>query len=291
MNNFVIVTDSSSNITEELLKEYDIKMLPYIITIDGEDFLCYEEGMDFEASVKNLYDSIKGGAKVTTTLINGERFCDFVEPYLKEGKDVLFLSMSSGVSGTYNAVSHACEELSLKYPDRKCVAIDTLAASLGEGLLVLRAAELKKDGKSLNEIVAIVNEEKKSIRQVFTVDDLKYLMNGGRISRLTAVVGTLLHIKPVLKGDQGKIVSHSKVKGRKKALDSLVEDFIRTAIEPEKQTVALTHFGAKEDAEYVAKRISESVKVKEFLIRDYDMCTGTYVGPGTVALFFLGNNG
>jgi len=288
--NFILITDSASNITEDLLKKYDIKMLPYIISVDGADMYCYEEDMDFEASSRELLSSMKNGAAIKTSLINGDRFRDFAEPYLKAGSDVMFISMSSGISGTYNSVANMCAELSLLYPQRKCLALDTQAASLGEGVLVLLAAKLRQEGKSIDEVFNSVEEEKKKLRQVFTVDDLGYLLRGGRISRLTAVVGTLLHVKPILCGENGKIVSCGKVKGRKKALDSLVEDYIKNSAGYKNEVIAIADFAAKEDAQYVADKIRESGYAGEFLMRTYDLCTCTYVGPGCVALFFRGKN-
>lgn len=290
MNEFVILTDSASNLTDDFLDEYEIGVLPYVIGVDGEELVCYEKGFNLSAESKKLLDKIYGGAKITTTLINGERFKEFVLPYLNAGKDVLYFCMSSGISGTFDAVYSAASALRREFPSRRIAVIDTLGASFGEGLQVLRAAKRKKEGKSFDEILSLAEEEKKTMRQVFTVNDLKYLMNGGRISRLVAVIGTLLNVKPVLKGKEGKIVSHSKVKGRKRALDALIQDFGTTAIEPELQTVAIAHFGAKEDAFFVAKRLKEEYGVKEVIVRDYDLCTGTYVGPGTVALFFQGKN-
>lgn len=284
--NFVIITDSASNLTEDILKKYDIKMLPYVINVDGEDVLCYEEGVDYESLAKEFYDKMRGGAKIKTSLINGERFIEFVEPYLKDGSDVLFLGLSSGVSGTFNSVNNACAELSEKYPERKCMAADTLAAGFGEGLLVLEAVKMRDKGLKIEKVKENILAKRMKLKQVFTVDSLEYLMKGGRISKLTAVVGTLLQIKPLLKGnDEGKIISYGRVKGKKRALDALVKEYIETADEKQNQVIAIAHCDCLEDADYVANKIKENSKA-EIIVKSYDMCTGSYVGPGTVALFF-----
>lgn len=288
---FVLITDSASNLTDDLLKEFDVRMLPYVITVNGEEMYCYEDGMDIDEFSKKLCSEINGGAEIKTSLINGERFRDFVECYLKNGEDVLFISLSSGVSGTYNSVKIMAEELCREYPDRKCYVIDSKAASLGEGLLVLEAARLRGEGKDIDEVKTFVEKRRSELRQVFTVDDLGFLVRGGRISRLTAVVGSLLHIKPLLKGDDGKIVSYGKVKGRKKALDALIDDFKSNSVGRKNDLIAIAHFCAGEDAEYVASGLREKCGYKgEILIRSYDICTSCYVGPGTIALFFNGEN-
>ncbi len=287
--NFVIVTDSASNLTEDLLKEYDIKMLPYIVDIDGVEVYCYEEGMDYESSSKDFYDKMRAGVKIKTTLINGERFRNFVEPYVKDGSDVLFVSLSSGVSGTYSSTEKVCKDLMLEYPERKCYAIDSLAASFGEGLLVMEAAHLRDEGIGINEVRDILDTRKMKLRQIFTVEDLEYLMRGGRISRITAVVGSILQIKPILKGnEEGKIVSYLKVKGKKRALETMAREFADTAVCPEEQVIAIAHCDCMEDAQALADKIRALSPVKDILIRGYDFCTGAHAGPGTVALFFWG---
>lgn len=287
--NFVIVTDSASNLTEDLLKKYDIKMLPYIVDIDGVEVYCYEEGMDYEASSKDFYNKMRAGVKIKTTLINGERFRDFVEPYLKDGSDVLFISLSSGVSGTYSSVEKVCKDLMLEYSERKCYAIDSLAASFGEGLLAMEAAHLRDEGIGINEVRDILDTRKMKMRQIFTVEDLEYLMRGGRISRITAVVGSILQIKPLLKGnEEGKIVSYLKVKGKKRALETMAREFVDTAVRPEEQVIAIAHCDCIEDAQALADKIRALSPVKDILIKGYDFCTGAHVGPGTVALFFWG---
>lgn len=286
---FIIICDSSCNLTEDLLEKYDIKIIPYIINVDGKDVPCYEKGISLEKKVKELSEKMKNGAKILTSLVNGERFQEAAEPYLKEGKDVLFISLSSGISGTFVSANNACKKLMKKYPERKCYAVDSLAASLGEGLLAIEAANLRDQGKSVDEVKAAIDASKKDVRQIFTVDDLKNLLAGGRISRLTATVGTLLQIKPLLKGnEEGKIVSYGKVKGMKKALRSLAEEFAATVKNPKDQVVAIAHFCAEENAKWLAETIKAMTGVKDVIISYYDMCTGVHVGIGTVALFYKG---
>ncbi len=289
-NDFIIITDSASNLTYDILKIYDIKMISYIIEVDGKETYCYNEEIDFEILAKDYYDKMRNDVVIKTSLVNGERFADKAEPYLKEGKDVLFISLSSGVSGTFNSVNNKCAELKEKYPERECIAFDSMGASLGEGLLAIKAAELRKDGLNILETVEELKISRGKLRQIFTVDDLKYLMKGGRISKLTAVVGSLLNIKPLLKGnEQGQIVSYGKIKGKKRALETLAKECAETIVNAEEQTIAISHCDSLSDAEYLAEKIKELSPVKNVLIRSYDMCTGAYVGPGTVALFFWGD--
>lgn len=288
---FALITDSSSNVSEEELKEYDIKMLSYTIIVDGEEKPCYTEGMDLDERSGQLYDYMKSGGNAKTSLVNGESFKEFVLPFLNEGKDVLFLSLSSGVSGTYNAVNNACRELAEAFPERKIYCVDTHAAGLGEGLLVLRAGELRKEGKSIDEVYSAIEEEKKNVRQVFMVDDLGYLQRGGRISRLTAAIGSILHIKPILKGENGKIVMFDKARGVRRALDTLVKDFAEKAKNFSNKVIAVTYFGVKEQAEYLISKLRDECHyMGEIIVRAWDICTSVYVGPGAVALFFVGDN-
>lgn len=284
---FIIVTDSASNLTEDLVKEHNLVMLSNTLTIDGEDIACYQEGVDSEAIAKSVYDRMRLGAQTKTTLINGYSFTVAVEPYIRQGQNVLFVGLSSGVSGTYNAICKACEELSEKYPERTIRALDTLAAGLGEGLIVLEVARLRSEGKDINETYEIMSKKRETLKQIFTVDDLEFLMRGGRISRLTAAVGKILNIKPLLKGNEsGKIVSYAKVKGRRRALNALAKEFAETAVNPQEQTIAVTHGDCLEDAEYLIQKLKETSEIKDIILRTYDICTGSYVGPGTVALFF-----
>lgn len=288
---YEIFTDSSSNLTDDLLSLHQIHMISYTLDFDGRDFLCYEKNRNHEEIGRQFYGAMRNGKTATSSLINSSLFIEHFEPFLKQGKDILFISISSGISGTYQAALLAANELSEKYPLRQVIVLDSLAASLGEGLLVLELAKLRKEGKSLSEVTDYFYESRATLNQYFTVDDLTYLKKGGRISRIEATLGNLLSIKPLLRGNaDGKIVFWGKARTRKKALDSIVELVQNRITNPEKQTIALSHCDAPEEAGYLAEKIKELCHVKEVLVRYYDFCTGSHVGPGTIAVFFHGKH-
>ncbi len=286
---YEIVTDSASNLTRDLLEKYNIHMISYHVSIDGEDYDCYDPDRDYAAAGKEFYDKMRNGAKVSTSLVNTARFTDFFTPMLEAGKDIIFVGISSGLSGTVQAAKIAADTLEEDFPGRKVIVIDSMGASLGEGLLVIELSKLRGQGVSVEEAAAWYEAHKMDMNHVFTVDDLKYLQRGGRISAASAIVGSILSIKPVLQADDnGKIIAFSKMRGRKKALKEVAEQTIRHIVEPENQTIAIAHCDAPEDAEYIASLVRETCPVQDIIIRYYDICTGTHVGPGTVAIFFMG---
>jgi DegV family protein with EDD domain len=209
---------------------------------------------------------------------------------LEEGMDILYIGFSSGLSGTYQAVSLALEELKEKYPERNIYSVDSLSAALGEGLLVRYAADLKEEGKSIEEVYKWVLENRLSLCHWFTVDDLFFLKRGGRVSATSAVLGTALSIKPVMHvDDEGHLIVMEKARGRKKALDALVAHMEETVTNPKDQIVYISHGDCLEDAEYVARIVKEKLQVKEVMVRILDPVIGAHSGPGTVALFFVGS--
>ncbi len=179
---YEIITDSASNLTKDLTDRYHIHVISYTVNIDGKDFLCYDENRDFDVTGKNFYDRMRKGAAVSTSLINSDNFTRYFEPFLAEGKDIVFVSISSGISGTSQAAKIAADDLNEKYPDRHIAVIDTLSASLAEGIWAIRIAELREQGSSIDEVLAYFEREKMNMNQIFTVGDLKYLKRGGRIS-------------------------------------------------------------------------------------------------------------
>ncbi|MBP5332511.1 MAG: DegV family protein [Lachnospiraceae bacterium] len=286
---YEIVTDSASNLTRDLLDRYDIHMISYHVSINGEDYDCYDPDRDYAQAGKDFYDKMRNGAKVSTSLVNTARFEDFFRPLLAEGSDVIFVGISSGLSGTVQAARIAAEDLEEEFPGRKVIVIDSMGASLGEGLLVIELSKLRSQGISIEDAAAWYEAHKMDMNHVFTVDDLKYLQRGGRISAAEAIVGSILSIKPVLQADDnGKIIAFTKMRGRKKALKEVADQTIKHIVEPENQTIAIAHCDAPEDAELVASLIREACPVQDIIIRYYDICTGTHVGPGTVAIFFMG---
>lgn len=285
---FVIITDSASNLIDEQLNQYNIKMIPYIVNIAGKEVSCYESGEDNDAKGKEFYDFIRQGGEVTTSLVNPDRFLACFEEYLQQGLDVVFIGISSGLSGTCQSAQIAAEQLSEEYPERKCLVIDSLAASLGEGIMAIKLSEYRAAGWELEAAVEDVVSNRLKMACIFSVADLKYLLKGGRVSTAVAKIGSVLNIKPMLyANNEGKISLNSAVRGRKKALDTIVKKYFDTVLEPENQIIGIAHCDCKEDAEYIAERIREGCSVKDIIINCYDRCTGAHVGPDAIALFYV----
>ena len=285
MNKYVIITDSSSDLTKEILSDTELALIQLDVLVEGE-----EPRANCDIDAKEFYDKLRGKKSATTSAVNIDAFLAVFEPYLKDGTDVLYLGFSSGLSGTYNAGLVAAKELAEKYPERKIYAVDTLAASLGQGLLVDYAVKLKNDGADIETVRDFVEENKLKLCHWFTVDDLFFLKRGGRVSAATAVVGSMLSIKPVLHvDDMGRLINVGKARGRKAAIDALFDKMKETAIEPENQTVFISHGDAIEDAEYLAGRIREELGVKEIKIGYVGPVIGAHAGPGVLALFFIGS--
>ncbi len=286
MSNYKIVTDSTSDLSVQLIDELELHVIPMLFTVDGKDYLNTPD--ERELSSHDFYNLLRAGKTSTTTQINSEIFKDEVRPYLEQDLDVLYLGFSSGLSSTFNSVRIATAELKEEFPERKLVVVDTLAASLGEGLLVYHAAMRKKEGLSLDETAAWVEENKLHLAHWFTVDDLNHLKRGGRVSGAAAFVGTMLNIKPVLHvDDEGHLIPVDKVRGRRKSLEELVAHMEKTAIKPSEQTVFISHGDALDDAKYVEKLVRERLGVQTVYINPIGPVIGTHSGPGTIALFFL----
>lgn len=285
--NYVIVTDSTANLTTDMIEEYGIEVLSLNYYVDGNEIKGYEKGK--EQDLAAFYHMMREQKEITTSLPSMEEAEEVFEKILGSGKDALYIGFSSGLSGTFQSVSLVAEQVLGKYPDRKVISIDSLAAALGEGLLVHYAVQNQQKGMTLEENAQWVKEHIQNLCHWFTVDDLFFLKRGGRISAATAVVGSVLSIKPVLHVDcEGHLIAKGKVRGRKKALDSLVQHMEETVVDSKEQLVCISHGDCLEDAEYVAGRIKEKFGVKEVLIHILDPVIGAHAGPGTVALFYLG---
>ena len=288
---YEIMTDSSSNLTRDLLDKYRIKMISYISSINGDEFPCFDPLRDEAEAAHKFYDALREGSDVRTTLINTSRFTDFFEPALKEEKDIIYICMSGGLSGTEQATRIAAEDLMEEYPGRKIIVIDSLSASLGEGLLVLKLSRLRAMGATIEEAAGYYERKKLKMNHIFTVGDLKYLKKGGRITAAEALIGNLLSIKPILKAnDEGKIVIHDKVRSRRRALDYLVDMTKARIVRPSTQILGIAHCDAPVEADYIATRLKKELPLQDVIVRYYDLCTGSHVGPGTIALFFMGEN-
>lgn len=286
MSDYKIITDSTTDLSVDLVKELDLHIIPMLFTVDGKDYWNTPDEKDL--SSHEFYELLRSGKNSTTTQINIEYFKDQVSPYLSQGLDILYLCFSSGLSSSYNSVMIASEELREEFPDRKIVIVDSLSASMGEGLLAYHTAMRKKQGMSIDELSSWIEENKLHLAHWFTVDDLNHLKKGGRVSAAAALVGTMLNIKPVLHvDDEGHLIPIEKIRGRRKSLEALVSHMEKTAIAPGTQTVFVSHGDALEDAEYVAKLVRERFGVSNIFINPIGPVIGTHSGPGTVALFFL----
>ena len=281
---FTIMTDTSANLPEEYLRRHEIRCIPYTFLIDGA------EPEDFHFEGKVFYDDMRRGRVVTTSQISPARYADFFRSELELGHDVLFVSMSSGISGSYQSACIAAEELREAFPERKLRLVDALGASLGEGLLVVWAVRCRSRGRSVDETADELLRRRGGMCQVFTVDDLRYLKRGGRLSNLAAAVGTVLQIKPLLKGDnEGKIVCFDKLRGRKRAIEAMAEKFDACALPQPGQTIGIAHADCEEDMNYLISLLRRLREGLDIMTVCYEPVTGSHVGPGTLALFFEGS--
>lgn len=287
MAEYVIFTDSSCDLPASLANELEIVVNNLSLVIEGKEYVNYLDGR--EIGFSQYYNMLREGKMGTTSAVNIESFCGIMEPVLKQGKDILYLGFSSGLSSTYSAGVQAALELSEKYPERKIYTVDTLAASLGEGMLVYYAVMEKKKGKSIEEVRDYVESVKLNMCHWFTVNDLNHLKRGGRVSATTALAGTILQIKPVMHVDNdGKLINVEKAKGRRNSIKRMAQIMAETAIDAENQTIFISHGDCLEDAEYLASVIREKISVKDIIINYVGPVIGTHSGPGTLALFFFG---
>lgn len=289
MADYRILTDSTADLTPALIQQMDVTVLPLTFTLDGTDYA--DSVLQPQKSSKEFYDAMRAGSTPTTSQVTPEAFKEAIEPLLQQGEDILYLAFSSGLSGTYNASRIALEELAEAYPQRKLLAVDTLAASLGEGLLVYLACGLRDEGKTIEEVAQWVTDNRLRLSHWFTVDDLVYLKRGGRVSSAAAFFGTVLNIKPVLHvDDEGHLIPMEKVRGRRQSLDALVDHMAKSAVDPGKQTIFISHGDCEDDARYVADSIRKRFGTKEVYLGHVGPVIGSHSGPGTVALFFLAND-
>ena len=280
-----LFTDTSANLPVEIIDEYGIEVVPFSYTIDGVEYIPERE---FDG--KAFYAAMRAGSEVKTSMVNAGTFIERFKAALDAGRDVLYIGMSGGISGTANAALMAKQELDEEYPDRKIVVIDTLAASLGEGLFVIKAAEQLKDGVALDAIEEAIRAQVPSMCQSFTVDDLKYLKKTGRVSGAAAIIGNVLSIHPILIGDyEGKIVVKSKVRGMKRTLDALAERYAELVLN-KAETIGIAHADNEEGKAYLVQRLRDKGLTGKCLSVCYEPVTGSHVGPGTVALFFFGTD-
>ena len=284
---FAIVTDSSCNLPNSVIDQYDLHIVSLEFLVEGKPYRSYVKGE--ENDLKRFYTMMRNKDNITTSAATAQAWIDVIEPLLKEGQDVLTIAFSSALSITAQEAAKACQTLQQQYPERKVLCVDSLCASLGEGLLVTYACLSREAGNDITRTWEWLEDNKLRLCHWFTVDDLFFLKRGGRVSAATAVLGTMLGIKPVLHVDnQGRLINVAKARGRKSSLDALVDRMAQSAINPEKQTVYISHGDCEEDAQYVAQQCRERLHVKDVLIHYIDPVIGAHSGPGTVALFFFG---
>mgnify|MGYP005827768053 FL=1 len=285
MRDYVITVNSTIDLPKEWLAERGVPVAPLKYTIDGETYTDME-GL----SAKGFFAKLREGKMSVTSQVNPEEAAAMLEPYVKEGKDVLHLGFSSGLSGTLNSMRIGAEMLQEKYPDAKIIVIDTLCACLGEGILLYYALKEKAKGKTIEEVAQWAEENKLHVCHNVTVDDLNHLHRGGRVSKTTAVIGTLVQIKPIIHmDDEGRLQVIGKERGRKKSLNKIVDMAVEQSKGWENDIVMITHGDCIEDAEYVAKLVREKMGIDNILINNIGTVIGSHTGPGVVAVFCMGN--
>ena len=283
---YEIFTDTAANLDCLLLEELGVGLIPFSFYYNGEEHRVTSL-QEFDGHA--YYDMMRAGTDVTTSLVQPQRYIDGFTPLLAEGRDILFVGMSGGISGSYTSACIAAVTLGEQFPERKIRLVDTLSASLGEGLQVLKAVEYRAEGVDIDTAADRLLESRHAMCQVFTVDNLKYLKKGGRISNLKAAVGTVLQIKPLLKGDtEGKIVCFGQVRGRRKSIEMIAEQYARYVEQAGKQTIGIAHADCSEDAEALIELLNRNHPPKNILTACYEPMTGAHVGPGALALFFYG---
>ena len=284
---YAILTDTSANLPSPLAREKDITVVPFSYLIEGTEHFCLDTDA-FDGT--EYYDMLRRRVKITTSQIPPQRYAEYMEPVLQSGRDVLYIGMSSGISGSYQSAVIAAETLREVYPERQIVTVDTRGASLGEGLMALRAAEWRAEGMPLAEAAEAARQMSRHMYQVFLVDDLFQLKQLGRLSNAASIVGTVLQIKPILKGNErGEIVCIGKERGRRKAIRALADHYKALVKDPAQQLVGIAHADCAEDAEFLNGLLREAARPRSVLNVLYEPVTGCHVGAGTLALFFLGD--
>ena len=285
---YKIITDSSANLTDKQIEEYDVDIISLSYKINEKTYESYVKGEKTDFS--ETYRLLRKKAMITTSLASREECDRVIPPVLESGEDVLVLAFSSGLSGTCQNIMLAADDYRTMFPERKIIVIDTLAASMGEGLIVHYAAQLKKEGKSIDEVAKWVEDNKLSICHIFTIDDLFFLKRGGRLSGTSAVVGTLLGIKPLLHtADDGKLYVTGKARGRKSSLEHLIDSVGEKGINLEEQVVFISHGDCEDEALYIAREVKKRYNVKNVIVNMVDPVIGAHSGPGTLAVFFIGD--
>ena len=292
---FQIFVDSAANLPAVIAKQYNIHVISFINLVSGKEIICYNPDLSPEEERQKdteYYNAMREGCEIKTGLISTAIFEEEFQKTLLDGQDVSYFSLSKNISGNYNSARLAAEELSNKNINgHKIRLIDSLNASLAQGILAIYASEMRDKGMSVDEVADFLKTCVGKMNGVFTVGDLKYLSHTGRIKGSVATIGNVLKIKPILRGNKdGYIVTYKNVRGRKAALNTLINLVCNNIINPEQQIIGIAHADAYEDSLYVMEQIQKKIKVRDFINTSYDFCTGSHVGPDTIALFFLGKD-
>ena len=287
MSKFIILTDSSCDLPAAMAEEMQLEVLPLTVYVENDSYRNYLDGR--EIGFKDFYQRLQTTNNVKTSAVNQAQFLEIIEPLAAAGSDVLYLGFSSGLSGTFNAGALAVNELSEKYPERKLYAVDTLCASLGQGLIVYLCWQQQQAGRSIEEVRDYAEKIKLNVCHWFTVDDLMFLKRGGRVSAATAIVGSMLSIKPVMHVyNEGHLIKVDTARGRKASIRALVAEMEKRGTDLAGQHIFISHGDCEEDAKYLASLVREKFGVKDVTINYVDPVIGAHSGPGTLALFFVG---
>lgn len=286
---YEIITDSTANLPNHIIDRFSVNVIPVPVIVNGEITYSYEK--DGKNDLKIFYEKLRKKESISTSCINEETFVETFGSVLESGKDILYVAFSSALSVTCANSRAAVSRLAEKYPDRKIYVVDSLGASMGEGLMVYHACTLKENGKTIDEVRDWLEANKLRLAHWFTVEDLYWLFKGGRVKSTSYLLASILNIKPVMHcDDEGRLTAVGKVLGRKKSIAAMVDKMVQTVENPEEQVIFIGHGDCIEDAEYLKNKINEKMKVKEFVTHYIDPVIGAHSGPGTLALFFLGKN-
>ncbi len=283
---YQIITDSCCDLPKQVLNKLELKVVPLSLTLRGKTL---RDSTD--ADIRKVYDALRAGETATTAAVNPEGWAAALEPVLQSGRDALLIAFSSGLSTTYQSAQIAAQDLRARYPERKILVVDSLCASLGQGLLVYYACKKQEAGMELDALGIWLEENKLHLCHWFTVDDLMYLKRGGRVSAATALMGTMLKIKPILHvDDAGHLINVGKVRGRKASIEALAQKVEQLGLPGENDTMFICHGDCLEDARYLESILRERYGTKTVLIGYTGAVIGSHSGPGTLALFFLGKH-
>lgn len=286
---FKIITDTGSNLPKSTLTQMDVTVIPFTYWMQGVPQECPVYPEDFDSHA--YYDKLRAGVDVKTSLINSDKFTSYFRPVLEAGQDVLYIGMSTAISGTCQSAALAAEALMEEFPDRKVQVLSSLGSGCGTGLLVCRAWDAYQAGRTLEETYQGLLKDRDRLCEYFTVDDLMFLKRGGRVSAAVALVGSMLQIKPILYGNnEGKIVITGKARGRKRAIDALAELYRKKVRLPEHSRIFISHGDCLEEAQTLAKMIEKIAPPRELTVTVHEPLTGAHVGPGMLAVFFLGDS-